>query len=584
LSPGVNRAQGEAEISAVAQRLALEYPETNRGRGLTLLELWRSPFNSAAILLPVLAITLVVAGVVLLIACANVGNLLLVRSFARRQEMTIRAAIGAGRTRLLRLLVVEGLVLVTLASAAGFAVAEWCRNVLVLFIPSQGVPLNLSAQIDVRVLGFSAGVCVFTAFLFVLMPALQMRNLDISSGLKQETGGIIGKERWTSRLRSALVLGQVSLCFVLLVGEGLFFRSLIGMYEESPGFSTQDVLNASIDLFAAGYDDNRGKAFQDRLIDDVRSFSGVQSAAFSRVAPFSYRGYSSGSIFVEGYQERPDEQPSVEYNEVGPDYFATLGIPLRSGREFNRQDNETSLLVSVVNQTFADRYWPGRDAVGQRFQLKGRWLQVIGVARNAKYRSFIEEPKAFAYLPLRQAYSGQVMLHIHTRQAAETFAATLAHEVHSLDANLAPSAVITMDEQVRMSTSAQRMAVTLLGVIGALGLLLAIIGLYGVISYAVSQRMREFGLRIALGAASSDLLKLVVSLGIIPTIGGIALGVCVSLELSRLISGLLYKVRPHDTASFVFAAVVISIASGVACAIPAWRAVRADPVTALRHS
>jgi predicted permease len=584
LRPGVNRSQAEAEISAVAQRLEKEYPETNRGRGVTLLELWQSPFNSAAILQPVLMVTLVVAGVVLLIACANVGNLLLVRSFARRQEMTIRVAIGAGRRRLLRLLAMEGAVLVTLASVAGFTVAEWCCNVLVLLIPSEGVPLNLSAQIDLRVLVFSAAVCVFTAFLFVLMPALQMRNLDILSGLKQETAGIIGKERWTYRLRSGLVLGQVALCFVLLVGEGLFFQSLVGMYKESPGFSTEDVLNSSIDLFAAGYDDPRGKALQDQLIDHIQSISGVQSAAFARVAPFSYRGYSSGPIIVEGYQAGTNEVPSVEYNEVGPNYFATLGIPLMGGREFTPRDNETSLPVAVVNQTFADRYWPGQDAVGRRFQLKGRWLQVIGVAHNAKYRSFMEAPKAFAYVPLRQAYSGQVMLHIRTRQAAETFAATLAHEVHGLDANLAPSAVITMDEQVRMSTSAQRMAVTFLGVMGGLGLLLAIIGLYGIMSYAVSQRMREFGLRLALGAASTDLLRLVISLGIIPTIGGITLGCFASLELSRLVSDLLYKVGPNNTASLVFAAVVILIASATACAIPAWRAIRTDPASALHHS
>ncbi|HYL78904.1 MAG TPA: ABC transporter permease [Bryobacteraceae bacterium] len=584
LKPGVTRAQAQAEISAVARRLEGDYPATNRGRGVGLLALWQSPFNSAAVLLPILSVTLAVAGLVLLIACANVGNLLLVRSFARRQEMMIRLAIGAGRGRLLRLLLTEGLMMAALAAAGGLIAAQWCRNLLVLFFPPQGVALNLAAQIDLRVLGFSAVVCALTTLLFGLVPALQTSKLDLAAGLKADAGAMVGGERRRSLLRAGLVLVQVSLSFVLLVGAGLLFQSLREMQRASPGFSTQGVLNASIDLFAAGYDAARGKAFEDELIGRVQGLPGVESAVFARVTPFSYRGYSSGPIVVEGYQPAPDEQPSVEYNEVGPAYFSTLGIPLVSGREFTRGDNENAPLVTVVNQTFAAHYWPGQDPVGKRLQLKGRWLQVAGVARDSKYRTFLESPKAFLYVPLRQAYSGQVMLHIRTRQAPETIAASLAREVHALDPNLALSAVLTMKEQVLSSTSGQRIAVTLLGVFGGLALLLATVGLYGMMSYAVSQRTRELGLRMALGAAASDVLRLVLAQGMIPTLGGIVLGAAASLGLTRLVTGLLYHVNPRDVPSFASAFLIMLLASLGACLVPAWRAARTDPVRALRDS
>jgi predicted permease len=498
--------------------------------------------------------------------------------------MTIRLALGAGRGRLLRLLFVEGIVMLGLASAGGLLAADWCRNLLVLFFPPQGVQLNLAAEIDLRVLAFNAAVCIVAALAFGLFPAIQNSKLDIVAGLKAEAAGVVGSERRRSRIRSTLVLAQVALCFVLLVGEGLFFRSLLGMQRESPGFSTQEVLNASIDLFAAGYDEARGKSFQDELISRIESRPGVESAAFARVPPFSYRGYSTGPILVEGYQPRSDEVPSAEYNEVGPAYFATLGIPLIAGREFTRQDNETALPVTVINQSFAARYWPGQDAVGKRLQLKGHWLQVVGVAHDAKYRSFMEGSKAFLYVPLRQAYSGQVMLHIRTRQAPEALATILAYEVHSLDANLAPSAVITMKQQVDSSTSAQQIAVTLLGVFGGLALLLAAIGLYGTMSYAVSQRMREFGLRVALGAETSDVVLLVVSLGVTPALGGVLIGSIASFELTRLVAPLLYKVNPRDIASFALAVIVMLVVSAVAYILPAWRAMRLDPARVLRQS
>jgi len=582
LKAGVNRSEAQAEMSAVARRLEADYPSTNRGRGVQLLQLWQSPFNSAAVLLPTLGIALAVVGLVLLISCANVGNLLLVRSFARRQEITIRIAIGAGRGRLLRQLLTEGLILASVATAGGLVLAIWCRSLLVSFFPSTGVKLQLGGEIDLRVLGLSAAVCLVSTLLFALIPAMQSSRVDLVSALKVESGGVLGGSGrvW---LRSGLVVVQLSLSFILLVGAGLLVRSLRGVQQASPGFATEGVLTTSIDLFSAGYEAQRGKDFQDQLIERIRAQGGVESAAFARITPLGYRGYSSAPIQVDGYEAAPDEQPTAEYNEVGPDYFATMGIPLTGGREFTRADNEQAPPVVVLNEAMAAQYWRGLDPIGERVQVRGKWMRVVGVAKNSKYRTFLEPVNPFLYVPLRQNFSGQVNLHVRTRQRPEAFASVLVREIHALDANLAPSEVITMREQVDRSTSSQRIAVTLLGVFGGLAIVLSIVGLYGVMSYTVSQSTRELGLRMALGARTADVLRLVMSQSLRLTAGGLVLGVGAALGLTRLIANLLYRVSPRDPVVFGWSLGAMAVASVIACLVPAWRAMRIDPVRALRE-
>jgi macrolide transport system ATP-binding/permease protein len=581
LKPGVTPQQAQAEISAVAKRLEGAYPATNRGRGIKLYPLWQTPFNNAGTLLPTLGIALAVVVFVLLIACANVSNLLLVRAFGRRHEMTVRLAVGAGRGRLLRQLLTEGLILSTLAAAGGLVVANWCRNLLVLLLPPRGgVRMTLPGEIDWRVLALSAGVCLLSTLLFGLVPALQTSKIDLASALKAESGGVVGG-RGPGLMRSGLVLVQVALSFVLLVGAGLLLQSLRGVQNTSPGFSTHRVLTTWVDLVAAGYDAERTRNFQDELIDRLQALAGVESAAFVRIAPFSYRSYSSAAIAVDGYETAPDEQPTVDYNEIGPAYLATMGIPLVSGREFTRADNETAPLVAVVNEAMADQYWRGQDPVGRRLQVKGLSMQVAGVAKMSKYRNLPEMPRPFFYVPMRQNSAG-LNLVIRTPVGLETMAKAVAREVRALDANVAPGEVITMQEQVDRTTSVQRMAVAFLGVFGGLALLLAAIGLYGVMSYAVSQSKRELGLRMALGAEASDLLRLVMSQGLALTAGGLVLGVAAALALTRLTVGLLYKVSPRDPLAFGVAFVVMTTASLAACFLPAWRATRTDPGRALR--
>jgi macrolide transport system ATP-binding/permease protein len=583
LKPGVSREQAQQEISAVAKRLEAVYPDSNRGRGIRLWPLWQTPFNNASALLPTLEIMLAVVVFVLLIACANVGNLLLVRSFARRHEMTVRLAIGAGRGRLLKQLFTEGLILSAFGAVGGLLVAHWCRHALVLLFPARGgVAMHLPGEIDWRVLAVSAGVCLFATLLLGLVPAFQTGKIDLAGALKSDSAGVVGGgER--AGVRSGLVVVQVSLSFLLLVGAGLLLQSLQKIRKTSPGFSTHGVLDTALNLTAAGYDAQRAQSFQDELLPRVKAMPGVESAAFARMTPLSYGSYSEAPIAVDGYQPPPEEQPIVQYNEVGPDYFTTMGILLVSGREFTRADDEKAALVAVVNETMAAQYWRGRNPIGERVQVKDRWMQVVGVAKDSKYESVREEPKPFFYVPLRQNFSRGAGLYIRTPLGPETMAAALTREVHALDPGLALFEVITLQEQLDRSTSPQQVAVTLVGVLGGLALLLSAIGLYGVMSYSVSQSTREMGLRMALGAGSSNLLKLVLSRGLTLTAGGVALGAVAALALTRLLGNLLYKVSPRDPLAFGSALVVMTIASLTACLLPAWRASHIDPARALRE-
>jgi predicted permease len=326
--------------------------------------------------------------------------------------------------------------------------------------------------------------------------------------------------------------------------------------------------------------------FQDELIDRVQALPGVESAAFARSTPLGYRAFSATPITVDGYQPAPDEQPAIEYNEVGPGYLATMGIPLVSGREFSRADNENTTPVAVVNKTMALRYWRGHDPIGRRLQMgvqnQNQSLQVVGVAADSKYESMRENPRPFFYVPIRQTPMIAASLNIRTTLPRQAVATVLAREVRALDAELAPYEVISLQQQVDRSTSPQLVAVTLVGILGGLALLLAIIGLYGVISYSVSQSTRELGIRMALGANAYGLLRLVLFRGLALTGGGVFLGAAAAFALNRLLGNLLYNVSPHDPMVFGLAIAVMMSASLVACLLPSWRAATTNPASVLR--
>jgi macrolide transport system ATP-binding/permease protein len=582
LKPGVTLAEAQKEFAAISQRLAAQYPSTNRGRAIRLWPLWQTPFDGAHTLLPTLEIMLPVVVFVLLIACANVGNLLLVRSFARGHEITVRLAIGAGPARLWRQFLTEGLLLSLFGAVGGVLAAHWCRHLLVLLFPARaGVQMHLPGELDWRALALSAAVCLLTTILLGVVPAMQTGRIDLASALKMDSAGVVGGRR-RAWLRSSLVLVQVSLSFTLIVGAGLLLQSLLRIRAASPGFTTLRVQYTAVDLISAGYDTTRAETFREALLDRVRALPGVQSAAFARMIPLSYGSFASSPIAVEAYTPPPDESPTVEYNEVGPGYFLTIGIPLVAGREFTRADDEKAAPVALINATMAQRYWHGRNPIGDRVQVKGRWLTIVGVAKDSKYSSVREQPQPFFYVPIRQNPIRSGALHIRTDLAPEQMATAIAREVHALDASLAPYEVITLQEQLDRSTSPQMVAVTLVAVLGGLALLLAAIGLYGVMSYAVSQSTRELGLRMALGAAPLNLLRLVLSRGLSLTGAGVLLGTAFALFLTRLLGNLLYEVSPRDPLAFGSAFAVMALVSLAACLLPAWRATRTDPMRALR--
>jgi len=483
---------------------------------------------------------------------------------------------------LIRQLVTEGLLLSLIAAAGGIAVAYWCRNALVFTFPkpSPGIVIDYSGQIDWRVLIVSAAICILATLVFALVPAIQASHVDLSGALKSEGGGVLGGSS-RSRLRSALVLVQVSLSFVLLAGTGLLLQSLNKMRNASPGFS-MDAIACGVDLFSAGYNVDRAKTFHTQLLDRVRTLPGVESATLTRVAPFTYTPYSSAPIEVDGYQPPLNEQPTADYNQVAEDYFTTIGIPIVSGREFLRTDDENAPPVAIINETMAAKYWPGKNPLGERVKVKDKWLQIVGIAKNANYETKREPPKPFFYVPLRQNFGIQNIVLMRTREKPAAIMNALAREVHTLDANLAPWRAYRLQEQVDRMSYSERLAVTLVALFGGMALFLAAIGLYAVMSYSVSQGTRELGLRMALGGSASDVLRLVMSHGLRLTFAGIAIGAAAAVMLMRFMGNFLYKMSPRDPIAFGTAFIILIVVAFIACFLPAWRAMRIDPAQALR--
>jgi len=582
LRPGVTRAQAQQQISSIASNLEKTYPDIDRGRSIGIWALWQTPFNNAGTLLPTLEVMVAVVAFVLLIACANVANLLLVRSFARRHEMSVRLAIGASHARLVRQLLTEGLILSMLGTLGAFLLAFCCRHALVLLLPARsGISMYLPGTIDGRVLAMGAAVCIVATISVGLVPAFHTRDLDLAGTMKSESASVVGP-RLGARLRSALIVLQVCLSFILIVGAALLLESLHRIRNTSPGFSTSSVVVTSVSTVAAGYDVPRARIFQDRLMDGVQALPGIDSAAWAATTPLGYRGFSSAPIAVDGYHPSLEEQPSVDYNPVSPGYFVTLGIPLVSGRDFTRNDDANAPLVAIVNRTMATRYWRGQDPVGSRLEVNGHWARVVGVAADSKYDSIRETPRPFFYVPLRQDFVRGPVLNLRTTESRQALTAALLHEVHAIDPNLALYEVITLQEQVNRSTSPQLVAVILVSVLGSLALLLAAIGLYGVMSYAVAQSTRELGLRIALGAGTRNLLRLVLYRGLRLTAFGVLFGAIAAVVLARFMGGLLFNVSPHDPRVYACAVGIALLTTLSACLLPAWRASQTDPARVLR--
>lgn len=580
LKPGVSLAQAQAEVSAIAGRLARQYPASDRGRGLRLFPLSQAPFTQAGVMLPTLTAAAVVAGLLLLIVCANVGNLLLLRALGRRREMTLRLALGARRGRLLRPLLLEGAMLGGLAWVAGLGVAYAGRNLLAWAMPgSNGLSLFLPATLDGRVLGWSAALCLGAVLLFALLPALAASRMEPAAVLRAEAGSLTGSR---TRLRAGLVIAQLALSLALMAATGLLLRSLWNARVADPGFATQGVMVSSLDLTGAGYSPQRMRDFEDRLLPRLRSLPGVRGVAFMGAIPFSYRGYSSAAIQVDGYQPLADERPVASYNEVDPGYLSVAGISLLAGRGFSDADTESAAPVVIVNQAMAGRYWHGANPVGLRLVVGGTARRVVGLAQTTRINRLGESPQPFFYLPARQSVTGQALT-LRSELAPAALTAAVRAQVAALDPNLTLGEFLTMRQQMEQTNGAARTAALMLAAFAVVALALAAIGLYGLMAGAVAERRRELGLRLALGATPARLVNGVVSEALRLVALGAVIGLGLALAGTRLLGYLLYRVSPHDPAVLASVTVLLALLAAVAALLPARRAAATDPVTALRQ-
>jgi predicted permease len=582
LRPDVPRERAQAELTTLYGQIVRQYPDSHRGENrIRLYPLWRAPNGANAFFSQLLPILMALAGVVLLLACANLANLLLARGVARQREMAIRLSLGAGRGPLMRQVLMESLILSLAGGVAAMVVTLWSSRQFMHFAPVSNLPIWISVNVDGRVLFATLAISVVTAALFGILPALRAAAIQPVSVLKEEAGSVAGGGR-KARLSSALAVAQIALSLVLLVSAGLFIRSFRATQHFNPGFDARDVLLESYDLSPNGYTSADGIAFDRQVLEKVRALYGVRAASLADWVPL---GFSRRfvSFTPEGYVAGPHEAVNAGYARVSPGYFATMRIPFVRGRDFTASDSADSAPVAIVNQALADRYWPRQDAVGKRMRVFGKWTTVVGIVRTTDYSELNEPPDSFLYLPIFQSYVSEVVLHVRTTGDPRAAAGAVTQEIHRLNADLPVFDVSTLEARIGAGTFTLHMAGTFVGVFGVLALVLAAVGLYGVIAYGVRQRTHEIGIRMAMGAQPGDVRKMVLGQGARLALVGIAIGLAVSLGAARLFRSLLFGVGADDPLTFVVMTALLVGVALLACYVPARRAMRVDPIDALRH-
>ncbi|MGB0036791.1 MAG: ABC transporter permease [Candidatus Acidiferrales bacterium] len=582
LRPGVGRLQAQAEMNGLAQQIARQFPDSHKGRTqMTLYPLWRAPNGGNAFFSVLLPILMALSGVVLLLACANIANLLLTRSVSRQKEIAVRLSLGASRARLIRQLLVENLILALIGGALAVAVTFWTARSFMDLAPVTDLPVWISVRVDRTVLLATILISILTCGLFGILPALRASALNPVSILKDESGGLTGgrSKAWVS---SALAVAQISLSLFLLVSAGLFIRSFRAEQRFDPGFNPHNVLLESYDLFPGGYSEAAGIAFDQQILEKVQSLPGVRAASIASWTPLGFSG-NSDSFLPEGYIAGPHEAVEAGINIVSPGYFSVTEIPLLRGRDFSPTDSAKSQKVVIINRALADRYWHNQDALGKRMKIEGGWATVIGIARTIQYYDLNEKPESFVYLPLYQVYSPTAILHVRTAGNPLASASAVTGSIHQLDADLPVFDIATLEARTKTASFVQSMAGTFVGAFGVLAFVLAVVGIYGVIAYRTRQRTHEIGLRMALGAMPGDVLRLVLSQGMRITLIGLAIGVVASLALARFMSSLLFGVSSSDPMTFIAVVAVLAFVALLASYIPARRAMRLDPMVALRH-
>ena len=584
LKPGVTTQQAQTEMKTIASRLQQQYPESNKELGVRVVSLGEQIVgNSRTSLLVMLGAVVFV----LLIGAANVANMLLARAAARQKEMAIRTALGAGRWRIVRQLLTESMLLSLISGILGLLVAIWGIDLLVALSPTD-LPRVKEVTIDLRVLGFTLAVSVLTGILFGLLPALQASRPNLNERLKaggrSATSGV-----FRQRLRGVLVVAEIALSLVLLVGAGLLIRSFLRLQSVNPGFNSTNVLTMQLDLSGPKYETGKQViAFNQQLLERLKRLPDVQFASTRSFVPIaSDASFAYLQFNVKGRQPDPSEAPVAFYNAVSPDYFQTMMIPQLKGRGFSDRDLRGSENVAIVNATLARRYF-GEDAIGQRISLEDNpkeedWITIVGVVGDTKPRELHSQPVAELYMPYAQQPEPGMSLMIRYWSSSTGVAAAVRNEVLALDKDQPVYSIRTLDSVLSESVAGPRFRTLLLGAFACVALILAGVGIYGVIAYGVSQRTQEIGIRMALGARATDVLKLVLKHGMKLILIGVAIGLAGAFALTRLLTTLLFGVTPTDAATFVTVSVGLIIVALFACFIPARRATKVDPLVALRY-
>jgi predicted permease len=587
LAPGVTLERARAEADTLAQRLRTAYPVDDEGLTLSLVpsrEVVLNPgldgpiFGVAALLMGIVAL-------VLLIACSNIANLQLVRAAERRREIAVRIAIGASRGRLIRQLLTESVLLALTGGVVGLMFAIWTARLIVAFKPPLPIPINLDVPLDWRVFAFNMGLALLTGILCGLAPALQSTRPEVVSAIKDDTAGL-GRGHRRFGLRNLLVIAQVAISALLLVGSGLFLRSLGNAQSMDPGFQLRNGVAVQLALsLGNAYDETRGRAFYARLLERVRTLPGVRSASYVEHLPLGLNIHIS-DVEIEGKPKPPKgEEPTVDRSGAYPGYLDTMGIQLVAGRDFTASDDASAPRVALVNETAARQFWPGEDPLGKRvrFGEESPWMTIVGVVRDGKYRTLGESPRPFLYPNSQQLYTPFMALVVATDGDEQAMLQQIRRELDVLDPNVPIFKMGTMSEHLSIMLFPARMGAALLAAFGALGLLLASIGLYGVVASSVARRTREVGIRMSLGAKRSDVLALMVREGMTLTATGLAIGLGLAALASQLLQGLLYGIGTRDPITFLTVAVVLGVIALLANLVPAGRAMRVEPTVALRY-
>jgi predicted permease len=587
LKDGVSMSSAEASLKTVASSLESAFPKDNGGRSVALTALADAAVgvNQRDQLTLAGGLMMGIVGLVLLIACVNLANLLLAQAASREKEISVRAAMGASRGRVIQQLLTESMVLAFLSALAGLAIAYAGRSILWSFRPPFIRDSDLDLGFDSHVLLFTLSVALLTAVLIGIVPAFKAARPNLIEVLK--VGGRGNTVGWASSpFRSMLVVTEIALALVALIGAGLFIRSMQNAQRIDPGFESTNLFMFNFDLGALHYDEGRGQQFFRAAIERAKSSPGVESAAIADAPPLAGAGGFARTVFPEGQDEASGYRGTLtQLNNITPNFFETLRIPLVSGREFNDADRATTNPVAIANEAMARHFWPNENVVGKRFHFFGdpTLREIVGVVRNTVVNNIGEEPQPLAYLPLTQNYSPAAVLQVRTSGRPEALISTVRAQVQSLDNNLALTNVQTIEEVIGQALWAPRMGAAMLAVFGALALILAVIGVYGVLSYSVNQQTREIGIRIAMGAQTDGVLRLVVGQGMRLAAAGLVLGLLVAFAAMRLLGSLLFGVSAHDPLTFAGVSLVLALAAVLACYIPARRATKVDPIIALRY-